>query len=1241
MTQSSSAGRGALAQVIATRGGRAAPESPFVIEHREALIYMLCEAAELEHAIMCQYLFAAFSLKQSTQEGLTAEELAAVDRWRKAVSHIATQEMLHLALVQNVLSAVGAAPHLSRPNLPQLAGHYPPGVILTLLPFGQAALEHFMFLERPEGMDLADAPGLAAVDRAAPIMQDGEIVPRLQDFATVGHLYRSIEEGIKHLCDKYGEPWLFVGPPEAQAAVEHFGWPQLVQVVDSGSAQRAIDTILEQGEGPRGHWRKAHFGSFVQILDEYQQLKNANPDFEPARPVLPATVRPSEGEQDTPLIEDQYTSRCVDLFNVSYEVLLQTLARYFAHTEETEPQLGVLAQVTIGLMFNVIKPLGQLVTTLPVGDTYPQSVAGPSFELFYDSDYVIPHRDAAWALMEERLREAAAFSDRLRDDGPPGVATRLEPVGSALLMLAHQLATCRAGWGGLDHTGVVTVSHRRRDAERARANPDVAEPVDRLIEALRRAFRFEQAVALRALLSAASAPREDAATRASKRALFAECERRFERLFNLADLLVGVNGDTEIESLDFGSPPESAVGVDYGEITELLLAVPSGALLVDPHPSPTYAPEEQRQPLPGIVDRSSAVAIIEMITGSETGAAVLGSGAPMGAEAAAPAGLPAAGDNASIAALSALFRDAHGVMLSVLGRSVGAERDVVAARHRVRDLATGLQSRVLRPIAEALCRQAGEPIAALAEVYRSGRADESSDIDEKIRSLAVTATETRVALNEADPEVLEATAALQDLALSFACETVADRIQLRDQFGNIGAVRPMSIQVVHNGPYVLTNLHHLTNGLGDPVTTRPQMALCRCGQSATKPWCDGSHALADFDDSKDPNRVPDRRDTYAGVSITVFDNRGICQHSGYCTDRLPAAFRVDKEPFVAPSGARIDEIIRAVRDCPSGALSFAIEDHEERDQVDWHNRRNPGVTVTKDGPYRVTGSIPLVEPSGDPLARNEGVSTEHYALCRCGHSQNKPFCSGMHWYVQFRDPVPDPSGTPTLYEWSGGTLALNRMTRLLFEKHVPEDALLSPLFSDATADQPERLAALIGDALGGPPLSEEDRREYTDIMSAHDGRVFSEAERARWVTMLLQSARDVGLPSDAEFWSAFTSYIEWASRQAEARSLRWDWGPAGPPRLPAQPIGDSEEVEADLPDVDAPLSFDAHVRPLFRERDRQSMSFAFDLWSYDDVKEHAHSILERLRAGNMPCDGAWPERRTDLFQRWVDDGTPA
>src|SRR5580692_4812926 len=307
MSENEAGGR--LAQVIATRGGLAPPEAPLVIEHREALYYMLCEAAELEHGIMCQYLYAAFSLKQSEAEGLSPEEAEAVQRWRKRISHVATQEMLHLSLVQNLLAAIGGAPHLSRPNFPHPASHYPAGVHLALLPFGEPALQHFMFLERPEGMDINDAEGMAAFGRATPAMQPGEIVPRSQDFKTVGHLYRSIEAGFAHLADKYGERWLFVGPPRAQATEEHFRWPELVAVTDLASAQRAIDTILEQGEGPRGHWRNAHFGQFVEILDEYQQMSADKPAFAPVRPVMAANVRPCLPPAEMPLITERLTAR--------------------------------------------------------------------------------------------------------------------------------------------------------------------------------------------------------------------------------------------------------------------------------------------------------------------------------------------------------------------------------------------------------------------------------------------------------------------------------------------------------------------------------------------------------------------------------------------------------------------------------------------------------------------------------------------------------------------------------------------------------------------------------------------------------------------------------------------------------------------------------------------------------------------------------------------------------------------
>jgi hypothetical protein len=358
--------------------------------------------------------------------------------------------MLHLALVQNLLSAIGSAPHLARPNLPAPARHYPAGVNLTLVPFGEPALRHFMFLERPEGIELKGAEGIdAPVHDAVPLMAEGDIVPLPQDFATLGHLYRSIEHGIDHLAEKFGEENLFIGPPRAQATSGYFPWQELVAVTDLASAHQAIDTILEQGEGARGDWQKAHFGQFVQILDEYRRLKATSPELEPARPVLFATVRPSQHDDTVPRITEPVTSRSTDLFNVGYEVLLQILNRYFAHTEETDAQLATLSSAAIALMVGVLKPLGDLLTTLPVGPEQPGMTAGPSFELFYENDYLLPHREAAWALLEERVRDAATFCDQIQECSHERVASELENVRTALLAIAGSLASHFSDWGAV------------------------------------------------------------------------------------------------------------------------------------------------------------------------------------------------------------------------------------------------------------------------------------------------------------------------------------------------------------------------------------------------------------------------------------------------------------------------------------------------------------------------------------------------------------------------------------------------------------------------------------------------------------------------------------------------------------------------------------------------------------------------------------------------------------------------
>jgi hypothetical protein len=385
-------------------------EPRLVVEHREELIYLLVEAAVLEHMVMLQYLYATFSLKQRVDEGLTPEQLAAVERWRKVVDGITVQEMLHLALASNLLAAVGMAPTFTRPSFPQGSRYFPPRVEFRLLPFGEAALRHSLFLERPEGMDLSDAAGIEPSGTAALAVGGDEIIPRREDFATVGHLYRGIAEGFRHLAGKLGEERLFVGPPRAQATPALFRWPELLPVTDLASALAAIEEIVEQGEGARGHWEQAHYGRLLGVLNEFLEVKRQDPAFEPARPVVAAVVRlTDDAPPDQPVLDDPSTSAVMDVFNVAYEMVLQTLVRLFTHTDESDEQLDALATAAVLLMATVLRPLGNAITELPAGPSHPGRTAGPSFELFYQMGNFIPDRRAAWTMLVERLGMLAAL----------------------------------------------------------------------------------------------------------------------------------------------------------------------------------------------------------------------------------------------------------------------------------------------------------------------------------------------------------------------------------------------------------------------------------------------------------------------------------------------------------------------------------------------------------------------------------------------------------------------------------------------------------------------------------------------------------------------------------------------------------------------------------------------------------------------------------------------------------------
>src|ERR1700758_4390467 len=187
------------------------PEPTLTVETREELVFLLGEACEIEHGLMCEYLYAQFSLKRGPDEGLTEGQLARVQAWEKALITVIKQEMLHLALATNILTALGAAPHFERPNFPICSRWYPEGVQIALVPFGERALRHFIYLERPEGMALDDAAGFAAARHAQPLTADGAgLVAVPQEWRTVGHLYRGIEASLAKLCARDGGDAVFI-----------------------------------------------------------------------------------------------------------------------------------------------------------------------------------------------------------------------------------------------------------------------------------------------------------------------------------------------------------------------------------------------------------------------------------------------------------------------------------------------------------------------------------------------------------------------------------------------------------------------------------------------------------------------------------------------------------------------------------------------------------------------------------------------------------------------------------------------------------------------------------------------------------------------------------------------------------------------------------------------------------------------------------------------------------------------
>lgn len=203
--------------------------------------------------------------------------------------------------------------------------------------------------------------------------------------------------------------------------------------------------------------------------------------------------------------------------------------------------------------------------------------------------------------------------------------------------------------------------------------------------------------------------------------------------------------------------------------------------------------------------------------------------------------------------------------------------------------------------------------------------------------------------------------------------------------GGIPLVRKYQVISEHGEP--------LTWRTGDALSTKNTYRLCRCGQSKSKPFCDSTHTLVDFDglETADLGLISDRETFFAGQQIVVKDDHSLCVHSGFCGNRITNIWNMLKEP---DDSLVRGQIMAMVEKCPSGTLSFALEADGQVIEPDLPKE----IALIQDGPLWVSGSIPVERRDGQPLETRNRMT-----LCRCGASGNKPFCDGTHKDVGFTD----------------------------------------------------------------------------------------------------------------------------------------------------------------------------------------------------------------------------------------------
>ena len=405
-------------------------QEPWIrIESREELIYLLAEAEAIEHNLMCCYLYAAWSLKRGERDGLTATEAEAVARWKRAIISVAVEEMAHLALASNLVTAIGGSPHLSRPNFPVAPGYHPSGVVVELARFSPAVLDHFIFLERPEGKELSDSAEFVSPVDYHRTQPRGRLMPHAQDYNTVGHLYRGIRHGFEVLAHHIGEQALFCGNAASQIGPGDASLPGLIVVTDLVSANTAIETIIEQGEGAPEHSENSHYSRFLRVRQDYDAFLTADPNFDPAFPVAhnPVMRKPLDPHNRI-YIDAPETVHVLDLANALYGHMLRCLVQSYGRGSGEETDKRLFLNAAIDLM-EVLTLVGPYLASLPASKSHPGVNAGVTFTMLRDVAR-LPRGPSEKRMMAERVAEIAKHARHVFPEGHElaGIAESLDRV---------------------------------------------------------------------------------------------------------------------------------------------------------------------------------------------------------------------------------------------------------------------------------------------------------------------------------------------------------------------------------------------------------------------------------------------------------------------------------------------------------------------------------------------------------------------------------------------------------------------------------------------------------------------------------------------------------------------------------------------------------------------------------------------------------------------------------------------